>query len=307
MLPVQPRFCIPEPAVTRLHPVPMLLPVADMQTMLQSGLPEFNQIDWVSRTESTNLDLYTQARADSGSGPRPWLLGAHQQDSGRGRAGRTWHNAPGANLMFSCAFDVFLPPARLPALAPLAGMVACEVLRRYILPGNRSHLTMKWPNDIQWQSAKLAGILVEATRAGTLRQAGDHHVIIIGIGINLHDGRALSTSLQRRIADWAQIATEDSHAACVSASTLVTAIAAAWKQALDEITSHGLDGLISRFDTVDALAGQAVDIIDNGKLLQQGIACGINAHGQLQLRNTQGVHSITVGDVSVRQAFRHTP
>ncbi|HLR13437.1 MAG TPA: biotin--[acetyl-CoA-carboxylase] ligase [Burkholderiaceae bacterium] len=280
--------------------VTMLLPATDMQATLPLYLPDFGQVTWVDRTISTNLDLYNQARQDDGHGPRPWLLGAHRQDAGRGRAGRTWHNAPGANLMFSCAFDVFLPPDRLPALSPLAGMVACEVLRRPLRTGNRPHLTMKWPNDIQWQSAKLAGILVEATRAGTLRKAADHHVIIIGIGINLQDARALSQSLQRRIADWSQVANADIYAASLSAVSMVADIAHAWRQAIGDISLHGLENLVSRFQAVDALAGKQVNITDQGKLLQQGVACGINAFGQLQLRNNQGVHSITVGDVSVR-------
>ena len=30
--------------------------------------------------------------------------------------------------MFSCAFDVHLPAAQLPALSPLAGVAACEAL-----------------------------------------------------------------------------------------------------------------------------------------------------------------------------------
>src|SRR3546814_19071195 len=82
---------------------------------------------------------------------RPWLLGAHLQEKGRGRAGRTWQNRAGANLMFSCAFDVFLSPKLLPALSPLAGIAACEALRELLPPAPRQHLTLKWPNDLPWK------------------------------------------------------------------------------------------------------------------------------------------------------------
>src|SRR5690606_28485961 len=123
---------------------------------------------------------------------RPWLLGAHLQHHGRGRAGRTWQNRPGANLMFSCAFDVFLPPQHLPTLSPAAGVAACEALRSLIGPAYQHQLTLKWPNDLQWKFAKLAGILVEVTRSGTSRISSDHYVAILGIGINLDDARALS-------------------------------------------------------------------------------------------------------------------
>src|SRR5690606_33506323 len=137
-----------------------------MQSLLSQGLPEFQNIEWVGRTTSTNADLMQRARAESGVLARPWLLWAHLQDRGRGRAGRSWQNSSGANLILSCAFDVFLPPASLPTLAPLAGVVATETLRSLLTSKSRPLLTMKWPNDIQWNFAKLAGILVEATRAG---------------------------------------------------------------------------------------------------------------------------------------------
>src|SRR5690606_16498739 len=133
---------------------PFLPDPQDLQAELQSRLPQFKQVQWVDQTDSTNADLMAKARAPQGPLARPWLLGAHLQNRGRGRAGRSWQNRSGANLMFSCAFDVFLPPAALPSLSPYAGVVASEVLRSMMTASNRPLLTMKWPNDIQWRFAK---------------------------------------------------------------------------------------------------------------------------------------------------------
>src|SRR5690554_5338975 len=130
-------------AVPRL-PLPM---PEQMQALIRKGLPEFRQVEWVGLTDSTNADLMERARAESGVLARPWLLGAHLQTRGRGRSGRSWQNRSGANLMFSCAFDVFLPPARLATLSPYAGLVATETLRGLLTASNRPLLTMKWPND----------------------------------------------------------------------------------------------------------------------------------------------------------------
>lgn len=290
----------PAAPARRSMPVAMLLSPADMQANLQACLPAFGDIAWVERTGSTNADLYAQARQSRSTAARPWLLGAHLQDHGRGRSGRTWQNRRGANLMFSCAFDVFLAPRQLPALAPLAGLAACEALRRMLPPPHRDHLTMKWPNDLQWQSAKLAGILVEVTRAGTARLSTDHHVAIIGMGINLEDARALSQSLNRRVADWSQIAALDASAAAISAANLVNRIAQAWYTGINHASTHGFEDFPARYAAVDALSGQHVQIIDNGKLTQAGVAHGINHQGQLQLRTPQGDQSVTVGEVSVR-------
>lgn len=289
-----------EPETRRLLPAAQLLCPAAMASGLRSELPRFSHVQWVERTVSTNADLYARARDEHSGQARPWLLGAHLQDKGRGRAGRTWQNRPGANLMFSCAFDVFLPAHQLPALSPLAGLAACEALRSVISSQNRTKLCMKWPNDIQWKSAKLAGILVEVTRAGASRLAADHHVAIIGMGINLDDARALSQSLDRRVADWAEIADSDDLATTATSVGLVRRIAQAWYDALNDVTARGFDTFPERYAHVDALIGQSVDVIDNGKLLQTGIACGVNTRGQLRLRTPAAETTVTVGEISVR-------
>ncbi|MGB3288434.1 MAG: biotin--[acetyl-CoA-carboxylase] ligase, partial [Burkholderiaceae bacterium] len=236
---------------------------------------------------------------------RPWLQGAHLQERGRGRAGRRWQNRPGANLMFSCAFDVFLAPQQLPTLSPLAGLAACEALRELVEPEHRSRMTMKWPNDLQWDSAKLAGILVEVTRSGASRLSPDHYVVIIGIGLNLDDARSLSLSLNRRVADWSEIARQDAKAAAVSAAGLVGQIAQAWYASLNQATAYGFDSLPARYAQVDSLAGQHINVLDDGRIAQAGIACGINHYGQLLLRTPQGEQAISVGEVSVRPLQEH--
>lgn len=271
-----------------------------MAAALRQALPGFQQVDWLERTSSTNADLLENARTGHPRLARPWLLGTHLQESGRGRAGRTWQNRAGANLMFSCAFDVFLPPRQLPTLSPLSGLAACEALRRLLQPAHRHDLTMKWPNDLQWRFAKLAGILVEATRAGTAPLSNDHHVVIMGIGINLEDARALSAALDRKVSDWSEIARIDTDAAAVDAARIVATIAQAWQASLNHTLSHGFADLPQRYAGVDALAGQHVDVIDGQTVLRTGIANGINADGQLLVRAGSTDFPITVGEISVR-------
>lgn len=266
---------------------------------LRQALPGFVQVDWVDQTGSTNADLIAQARHDPGRMMRPWLLGTHLQSQGRGRAGRTWQNRVGSNLMFSCAFDVFLPARQLPSLAPLLGMAACEALRTQL--SHPARLAMKWPNDLLWDHAKLAGILIESSRTST-SAVDDHHLIVVGMGLNLLDARALSQSLQRRIADWSEVAAADIGAAGLQAMDLVRLCAQAWHQALGRATRLGLSELPERFARVDALAGLAVDVIDDGRLRQTGIACGVDASGRLLLRQQQTMHAISVGEISVRVA-----
>lgn len=279
---------------------------AAMQKSLQSQLPFFPTIHWVDRTESTNGDLLSQARASSGQLIRPWLLGAHLQDRGRGRAGRTWQNQRGANLMFSCAFDVFLPARQLATLSPLAGVSACEALRAFLPIHEAPKLTMKWPNDLQWHQAKLAGILTEVTRASTSPLSADHHVVIIGIGINLNDARALSASLNRRIADWSEIVSDVPSLKHITAVDIVTRIAQAWYQSMNEVTAFGFRDLPARYQKIDGLRDQPLSIMNNNQVVLSGLGSGINEHGQLLVRQGSTTHAISVGEVSVRPVSANT-
>jgi len=282
---------------------PALFEPALMASRLQTALPGFRQVEWVERTRSTNADLLERARG-ARQMARPWLLGAHLQESGRGRAGRTWQNRAGANLMFSCAFDVFLPARSLPVLSPLAGVAACEALRGLVGEQARSQLAMKWPNDVHWKFAKLAGILVEATRAGTTRLSADHHVVIMGMGLNLEDARALSQSLNRRVADWSEVAAEDGQAAQACAADIASAVARAWYDAVADAVRGGLAAFPERHAQVDALAGQHVHVLDESHVVCAGIACGVNDAGQLLVRTSQGPMPVSVGEVSVRPLER---
>lgn len=271
----------------------------DLAEGLRAALPATWRIDWVECIGSTNADLLARAREGPGVPARPWLLGSHLQEHGRGRAGRTWQNRRGANLMFSCAFDVFLPARQLPTLAPLIGTTCCEALRGLVGSDARKHLLMKWPNDLLWEQGKLAGILIETTRAGTAL-APDHFIVIIGLGLNLRDARALSLSLDRQVSDWAGITEADVLARQVDAVTLVTRLAHAWYDDLNRATARGFDDLVARYARVDALEGRYLDVLDDGRLLHTGVACGIDDHGRLRLRNAQGEIAVSVGEISVR-------
>jgi BirA family biotin operon repressor/biotin-[acetyl-CoA-carboxylase] ligase len=133
---------------------------------LATLLPEFDAVDWVKSTGSTNKDLGDFARAMASSAALradvpvstvaaaswPRLLGAHLQTAGKGRAARPWHNAAGECLMFSCGFTSKIGMGELPGVAPALGIASCLALRSVLAPllGARAahQLTLKWPNDL---------------------------------------------------------------------------------------------------------------------------------------------------------------
>ena len=99
--------------------------------------------------------------ARSGEAGLLWVV-ADVQTRGRGRTGRDWRS-PSGNL-YATLLLVHPCEARvLPQLGFVAGVALARALQAIVGP-DRS-LALKWPNDVLYGNAKLAGILVEAISA----------------------------------------------------------------------------------------------------------------------------------------------
>ena len=86
----------------------------------------------------------------------------------------------------------------------------------------------------------------------------------------------------------------------ITAADITIRIANAWYQALNEVTAFGFKHLIQRYQAVDALVGQHLNIINNNQVILTGISGGINEQGQLLIRQGKQTHAVSVGEVSVR-------
>src|ERR1043166_8409052 len=105
---------------------------------------------------STNAEAFARARAGE-RGPL-WIT-ARRQTAGRGRRGRAWVSEPGT-LYASLLLTDPAPPQRAAELSLVAALAVHDALaERAAVLGPR--LTLKWPNDVLCDGAKLAGILVE--------------------------------------------------------------------------------------------------------------------------------------------------
>ena len=124
----------------------------------------------MAETGSTNLDALDRAEL---SAPEGTVVVADHQRSGRGRWGREWLGVPGASLMFSI---VLLPEGDPSLITTALGVAAAEAIETLTgLP-----CKIKWPNDIEIDGRKVAGILVES-RSG----AGRIQAMVAGMGVNV--------------------------------------------------------------------------------------------------------------------------
>lgn len=228
------------------------------------------QIRTVETTASTNADMI--ALAAEGAREGLWLR-AVTQTAGRGRLGRDWQSPPG-NLYASTL--VRLRPTD-PAAATLA-LVAAVALHE-TLAGWGAGATIKWPNDLLIDGAKLAGILLE--------RSGD--AVILGIGVNLAHH---PTTLDRPVTSLAAqgLGAPDPALFVADLAESVARALAEWRR--------GLDGVRRRWLAAAHPPGTALSVKLPGEAPIDGLFEGLAADGALRLRLASGeVQVIHAGDV----------
>lgn len=236
----------------------------------------------VDQTGSTNADLLATVRDMT----TPTLLIAKSQTAGRGRAGRSWLSAPGKSLTFSLAWKFNLPVHALMGLPLAIGVAIADALKMFNVESR-----LKWPNDVLYEGKKLAGILIESASAGQVPH--DASWAVIGIGINMAVNEAMAAEIGRPVASIPWLAELDR-------DMLMANLLSSLAEALVQFEHEGLGAFTHRWNALHAYAGHAVTIIDNGKLLHEGVAVGVDDTGRFLLDTAAGRIAVMAGDVSLR-------
>ncbi len=192
----------------------------------------------------------------SGGAPHGTLVTAGAQTAGRGRQGRRWEAPAGSALLCSIVlreFDALLSLRAGLAVADVAGKAA----------------RVKWPNDVQVDGRKVAGVLVE----------GRPHEgwAVVGIGVNV----SAAPDLPEAVA----LGRDDVEA-------VLAELLAALEVRLEEPRSASLEALRAR----DALLGEAVRW-EGG----EGVAAGIDPDGGLRVTTDAGERVLSAGEVHLRR------
>ena len=140
------------------------------------------KITHIDETDSTNRWLRNCTGGQSSCAIHE-VVWADYQTAGRGQGTNRWESERGKNLTFS----ILLHPVDLPAnrqflLSMQVSLAICEALSEHI-----GDLSIKWPNDIYWRNAKIAGILIENRLQGQVIRDS-----IIGVGLNVNQRQFMS-------------------------------------------------------------------------------------------------------------------
>jgi BirA family biotin operon repressor/biotin-[acetyl-CoA-carboxylase] ligase len=232
-------------------------------------------IAFIPETGSTNADLLAALRAGERVAEGDWLV-AERQTAGRGRQGREWFDGTG-NFMGSTV--VRLAPGDPPpaSFALAVGLAVYEAVLP-LLP-DPAPLQLKWPNDVTYAGAKLAGILLE--------REGD--ALVVGVGVNLAQAPAITG--RETIALAGVVPTPDR-------DLFAGALAASFATELERWRSYGLDPLARRWQAAAHPRGTALTVVPPGEAPLAGSFDGLTEDCALRLRLADGTARVMhAGDV----------
>lgn len=237
-------------------------------------------VEVVEEIDSTSSELMRRARDGR---CLPVLLVAKRQSAGRGRMGRSWQSAQHARAAASLTFSLGLPlvPRDWSGLSLAVGVSVAESLD----PAGTGRLALKWPNDLWVEDRKLGGILIETA---LLQADAAERYLVIGIGVNIgpREAKGLSTAPA-----WLQ----ESRPLATPAEVL-REIAVPLVRDVFLFAERGFVPFAERFAARDVLRGREVYLSDGTEGLCEGVGWG----GELLVRTTSGLKTISSAEVSVR-------
>ena len=236
-------------------------------------------------TTSTNAELIDELGQEEGLLSGDTLV-AEIQTQGRSRRGTKWLTSIGTNLMVSLAF-------RFPSLQHLLGFslaIGVATVTALEQLGVRD-LKLKWPNDVEGQGKKLAGILIETVAVS----ASSEVFAIVGVGLNVHHSHSIEQQLDRPYTCLDALGYDLKRTqVCISLINELRYGARTFKRS-------GLAPFIETWLKHDALLGRIVEVEISSHRRVMGRVSGVNNLGELILESNSGRTAIRSGHiVSVR-------
>jgi BirA family biotin operon repressor/biotin-[acetyl-CoA-carboxylase] ligase len=230
-----------------------------------------------AQLDSTNEEAKRLAASGCAHGTVIW---ADEQTAGHGRYNRPWHSPPG-NLFVSVVLRPSARASRGAELGFLAAVVVAECVVG-LLP-RPDPVALKWPNDVQIDGAKVAGILPEALSGGERLTWA-----VLGVGLNLADAPTdtpyRATSLR-------------AHGATVTPEGGLQAFLMLLGQWLQRWEGAGFAPVRTAWLARAQGLGQEVTVT-LGNRQERGIFRDLDADGAMILETGNGPRRITAGDVA---------
>jgi BirA family biotin operon repressor/biotin-[acetyl-CoA-carboxylase] ligase len=239
------------------------------------------------RDQCASTNTLLMERAAQGA-PHGSVEVCEHQSAGRGRRGNSWFSVLGGSLTFSMLWRF---PRGAGTLGGLSLAVAVSVAQALEQQG-ATEVRLKWPNDLLCGGKKLGGILIELS--------GDYlgpSAVVIGIGLNVRLGSALSDRLDVPVTDLAACGV-----GAGSRTELLMALLESLSSGLQRFERDGFAPFRDAWMERHAWHGRRVALSVADRRVAEGEVCGIAEDGALMLRSQHGIERFHSGELSLRQA-----
>ncbi|GIW75723.1 MAG: hypothetical protein KatS3mg104_0786 [Phycisphaerae bacterium] len=205
------------------------------------------------------------------------ILTGHQL-AGRGRGSNRWWSGRGSlTVTFAVPVVEHLPAHHVPLLA---GLAVRRALATWI-----PDLKLKWPNDLWYDSLKLAGLLCERVRSADM----------IGIGLNVNTDLAdINPVLKHKVTSLQVIVGES-----IPVQEVLIAISRQLNRLLFEREIDSFRQVLPEYLKHHVLNGKRLRITEPGERVLSGFCEGVDAQGCLLLRSGMQLHRILAGHVEI--------
>lgn len=220
-----------------------------------------------------------RARELAAGGALRGIVVANEQSAGQGTRGRAWVAPKGTSLLASW---IVRPAPVAPALfAALAGVAVARSLGT--LTGVDARL--EWPNDVHVEGRKVAGALAHAT------SDGDGGVLVLGIGINVHQrGDDFPAELVARAISLVMAGHQLDRLALLARLTREL-------DRLEDTTERG--AALDEWRTRSTFLGRTVEVRAGERAPFRGVAAAIDDDGALLVETSSGTERVVAGEVAL--------
>ena len=249
------------------------------EALRNSGLA----LELLDECPSTNTELAERARA--GAAHRT-VLACEHQTAGRGRRGNNWVSVVGGSVTFSVLWRFARGAGALSGLGLAVAVSAAEALEKIGARG----VTLKWPNDLLHEGAKLGGILIETTG-----DAAGPVAAIVGVGVNVRLDTEARERIGRPVTDLAACCS-----GAPSRNAVLTGLLVSIAAALELFSREGFAPFRQAWLRRHAWQGRRVILVGGGRRVAEGEVIGIAEDGALELACERGVERFHSGELSLR-------
>jgi BirA family biotin operon repressor/biotin-[acetyl-CoA-carboxylase] ligase len=241
------------------------------------------EVDSLPECASTNTELYQRAGLGAPSGS---VIVTGHQTAGRGSRGRHWAASPQASLTFSLLWRFDGAMSRLAGLSLAVGLGVVRALEAC----GASGVSLKWPNDILHDNAKLGGILIE------LLSDAQGSAAVIGLGLNL----SLPTALDLNALALKPAALDQLLDPLPERHHLLALLLREQAAVLDRFANAGFAAVRDEWQAHNAWQDKPVQLLREGRVEMEGVCRGADADGALLVHTARGIERCLSGDLSLR-------